>query len=258
MKGSYKNLLIGVAAGGAILLVTSLYDRYIKSHSRKINPQRMESDLKDFGSIKMTKSGLISKSQVAFILGLAKRYSPDYFQGERRKSSISRQTLLARLNDKMYIDALVDAVNLEYRWLDDLCYEICQKLGIPKEVFTKSRDHYLECKDAEFTIAIQNAALKSKEEGNIKLKEIQAKEIKQEMKLLMKEAIDDPNLRVTTELKVKLRDGDLLEMHQKMLEIRVLDLIMQRYGIWQRDIEEAFNKYELDKSSEEQSIGQFI
>lgn len=254
MKASYKHLLIGLAAGGAILLSTALYDRYVRSRPRKINPQRLEDDVKEFGAAKVGRHGLVDKLQVAFIVGLAKRYSPDYFQKERRRAANSRLVLLAKLNDKKYVDALVDAVNFEYKCLDDLCYEICQKLGISEEVFSRSKDYYFDHRDAEFTVAIQNIAARPKEPGNIKLTGSQARQVKAEMKELMREALDDSRLGMTAELKMKLRDGNLLEMHQKLLEIAVFDRIMQKHGVAQKDIEEAFNKYELDKQSSEQLI----
>ena len=253
MNAKYKNVFITIGIGGTIFLLATLYERYLKAKRRKLNPQSLIDNLKDFGELKIETNGFIKKSQVAFIIGLANRYLLDHFKGERRRAAIYRQTLLAKFDIKNYINALVDAVNFEYKCVDDLCNEICNKLEIPEELFEESKDYYFEHKDLEFIMDISDTKNKIKEDESTMLPS-HLNQLKEEIKFIMPEIIKDPSMKLTAEIKLNLRDGDVLEMHKQMLKLKAIDTVLQRYKLKQGEIEILLENCEMSNFENQQLI----
>ena len=241
MNVTYKNLAIAALAGGSIFLAMTIYDRYLRSRPHKLNKQKLIEELKELGPVQLDKDGIIDKKQMAFIIGLAQKYQPTYAQGEKKKLMRSRQAYLSTRNYKCYLDTVIESLNFEYQCTQEICEEICTILKISDDNFAESQDFYSTHKDAEYTGLVKSYA----QEGTAKeISLLEANQLWGEIEDLTREANNDPAMLITSDIRMKLKDPDTVQMQREIVEMRVYDQIYEKYKWSKEEVKASLKKFE--------------
>ena len=93
--------------------------------------------------------------------------------------------------------------------------------------------------------AVASEEVMRKEVQETTISSLQASQLKEEISKLMQEVSNESAMKLTTELKIKLKDTDATEMQQMMVEMKVFDLIMQTHNLTKEDVHSLFMKYGL-------------
>ncbi len=226
---SHKNLLIALAAGGAVLCTVGLYEYFFRKPKQHLAGKNLVPDLKLVGEPMLTPDGLLDKIQAARIVGLAKKYARECSKEERAALIRARAAHLSTHNFKAYMETAIDSLNLEFQLEKDICAEICQKLAVDQKAFGKALDRYN--KDSEYIATVNLVSKLSSPKGR-KIPEGEIEEV-------VKSVRTDPSSALNADMQVRIKDSDMAGAQEVIIRMKVCDLLRQDYGADEAELAEA-------------------